>query len=145
MRRKRILSVASSPRHLSLRPYLSRLKNRFPHLSRLRALWKSRKLRKLSLLLILLPPLGSLMSCGTTTVDNSQQSVVVIDKRIQRGQCKPVPPPDKEESAKRTDQEMVPILGQVIILQNGVIAKCIEQIDSGNDYLDQVNEELKKR
>jgi len=56
-----------------------------------------------------------------------------------------VPPPDKEESAKRTDQEMVPILGQVIILQNGVIAKCIEQIDSGNDYLDQVNEELKKR
>lgn len=48
-------------------------------------------------------------------------------------------------SISRTDQEMVPILGQVIILQNGVIAKCIEQIDSGNKYLDEVSEELKKQ
>lgn len=47
--------------------------------------------------------------------------------------------------AGRTDQEMVPILGQVIVKQNGVIAKCIEQIDTGNVYLEKINEELKKK
>ena len=69
----------------------------------------------------------------------------MIDKRIQRGECKPVPPPDKADSLQRTDQQMVPILGQVIVKQNGVIAKCIEQIDSGNEYLEQINKELQKK
>jgi len=40
---------------------------------------------------------------------------------------------------------MVPILGQVIVKQNGVIAKCIEQIDTGNAYIERINEELKKK
>ena len=69
----------------------------------------------------------------------------MIDKRLQRGQCVPVPPPDKAASAGRSDQEMVPILGQVIVKQNGVIAKCIEQIDTGNAYIERINEELKKK
>lgn len=69
----------------------------------------------------------------------------MVDKRIQRGECKPVPPPSKEDSANRSDQEMVVILGTTYVKQNGVIAKCIEQIDSGNDYLDKINEDLKKK
>lgn len=37
------------------------------------------------------------------------------------------------------------MLGQTVVVQNGVIAKCIEQIDKGNDYFDKLDREIRKR
>lgn len=37
------------------------------------------------------------------------------------------------------------LLGHVVVVQNGVIAKCIEQIDKGNEYIDKVDRELNKK
>ena len=89
-------------------------------------------------LLILLLLSTPLTGCGIITakpaVVEGTGRVNALPEDLDKGQCKPEPPPSRAETKGKTDKEMVPILGKAWAKQTAVVVKCMDQIQTYKDY-----------
>lgn len=128
-----------APRCSRQHPWLSMLQRR-PHKPPL-GRWVLKRLA-LGLAALLC---AQLMSCGLISAPTFQSNLVVQEDRLKKRTCRPIPPPSKDLVSRSSDPEVIALYATVIVLQNGVISKCIEEMDAQGEYLKKVDEGIKRK
>lgn len=84
---------------------------------------------------------GLLMSCGSTSVNDSPPNVIAESAKFKPKTCKPIPPPDPKTLDLANKDLVIVVLSQYGVRLNGVIDDCI----SGHLVRDNYILELKRK